>query len=66
MWKQVQKGVVFMREISPRDIDKNAIQRIVLGPKCSIDKNQLTLFLSKYSPDVRRNNGIVKSNITYR
>ncbi|MBO5333005.1 MAG: DUF2971 domain-containing protein [Clostridia bacterium] len=48
------------------NLPQNAIQRIVLGPKCSIDKNQLTLFLNKYSPDVRRKNGIVKSNITYR
>lgn len=44
----------------------NAIQKIVLGPKCCIDKNQLTLFLNKFSPDVRRNNGITESKITYR
>lgn len=45
---------------------QDAIQKIILGPKCSIDKNQLTLFLNKYSPDVCRNNGVRKSSISYR
>lgn len=45
--------------------EKNAIKEIVLGPKCNVDFNQLTLFLSEYLPEVRKKNKIIKSNIPY-
>lgn len=44
---------------------ENAIKEIVLGPKCNVDLNQLTLFLSEYLPEVRKQNKIIKSNIPY-
>lgn len=48
-----------------QNFDANAIKEIVLGPKCKVNSNQLTLFLSEYLPEVRRKNKILKSNIPY-
>lgn len=45
--------------------DEKAITEIIIGPKCNVDFNQLTLFLNEYLPQVRRKNKILKSNIPY-
>lgn len=45
--------------------DEKAITEIIIGPKCNVDFNQLTLFLSEYLPQVGRKNKIFKSNIPY-
>ena len=43
-----------------------AIHSVVLGPKCPVDFAQLTLFLNRYAPQIRINNEIHRSRITYR
>ena len=47
-------------------LPKESIYSIILGPKCTVDLAQLTLFLNRYAPQVRINNKIYHSKITYR
>ena len=47
-------------------LPREAIHSIILGPKCTVDFAQLTLFLNRYAPQVRINNKIYHSKITYR
>lgn len=47
-------------------LPKASFHSITLGPKCTVDFAQLTLFLNRYAPQVRINNEIHRSKITYR
>lgn len=47
-------------------LPKESIHSVILGPKCTVDFAQLTLFLNRYAPHVRINNEIHHSKITYR
>ena len=49
-----------------RAIYNDIIHSVILGPKCTVDVAQLTLFLNRYAPHVRINNEIHHSKITYR
>ena len=39
-------------------LPKESIHSVILGPKCTVDFAQLTLFLNRYAPHVRINNEI--------
>ena len=42
------------------------IHSVVLCPKCPVDFAELTLFLNRYAPQIRINNEVHRSRITYR
>lgn len=67
-WENIQFRVKDGRIVSyfPYLFPIEAVKSITLGPKCNIDFAQLTLFLNKYAPQIRRNNGIHYSQIPYR